>query len=360
MKGFTLIELIIYIAIVSVVLILASSFMWDIIQGNTVNDCWRETQQNARQAMEEIVRQLRKGSDPSIFKVDNGVLYENDTALTTNQVKIVDFSIAPVANTYRIHLKADYYNPNNEPEYRASVVLDSAVALIEESTPPPPPQGCWGTGGSCDPECRYSNYGLLVDYFIDPGCSDSCPSAGSFYVNPSEGCSDDGSGTCYKMENPSTQYTSCTQDGSCEGECSGTPVSCNKYHNSQECLKHGCDWETQGFCFGSCNCSRYDQNQCKLCPLCSPSGSVIPPVCKGDCQCRELTDATSCGYCPSCQWISIGPGRCTGTPYPCKEMDNKESCKDHGCQWQDTKWFWNLQDSKQGYSSYTNCQWYVR
>ncbi|MCD6550213.1 hypothetical protein J7K24_01555, partial [bacterium] len=40
--------------------------------------------------------------------------------------------------------------------------------------------GCWGTGGSCDPACLYSNYGTLTDYYIDPGCSASCDPAGSF------------------------------------------------------------------------------------------------------------------------------------------------------------------------------------
>ena len=83
MRGFTFIELIIYIGIVAFVLVLASNFMWDIIQGGTINNCWREVQQNARFSMEEITRSLRAGEDPCVFSVEEGVLYKNDIPLTS-------------------------------------------------------------------------------------------------------------------------------------------------------------------------------------------------------------------------------------------------------------------------------------
>ena len=130
MKGFTLIELIIYIAIVSLVLVLASNFAWDIIQGSARATCYREVQQNARFAMEKTTRALRAGSDPSIFYVSEGILYQDGVALTTDQVKVTNFGITSIANTYKINLQVEYSNPGGRSEYKAEIDLNSTVCLL--------------------------------------------------------------------------------------------------------------------------------------------------------------------------------------------------------------------------------------
>jgi len=164
--------------------------------------------------------------------------------------------------------------------------------------------GCWGTGGSCDPACLYSNYGTLTDYYIDPGCSASCDPAGSFYVNPSGSCSTDGSGTCYKMENPTTQYTFCTRGDSCQEECNGTCVPCEKLSL----------WQ----CF--------QQRGCRL-----VGGWVFK--CTGRCwSCDRFTDADSCGP--------------------------QTTDPQYGCSWEEVAWWWRVDNLTTGYSSYIPCEWY--
>jgi len=354
MRGFTFIELVIYIGIVAFMLVLAGNFMWDIIQGGTINDCWREVQQNARFSMEEITRSLRAGEDPSVFSVEEGILYKNDIPLTSEQVRVSNFSITPISNSYQILLQVDYYNPSNRPEYYASVILNSAVTLLTGTTTSS--SGCWGTGGSCDPACLYSNYGTLTDYYIDPGCSASCDPAGSFYVNPSGSCSTDGSGTCYKMENPTTQYTFCTRGAGCEQGCRGEPISCDRYDNQRDCESNGCTWEEKGECYGRCDCRRYPSDYCETCPLCE----LIGERCTGMCQCSELKNSVDCRSCPECRWLGTGEGRCTGSPTPCEDISDPRFCERHGCRWRDVKWYWNEENSVEGYMLFSQCQWYAQ
>lgn len=129
-KGFTLIELIIYIAIVSAVLVLSSSFTWNIIQGETKTMAYREVQQNARFALEKISRVIRAGGqDPTtVFTVSNGILYQQGTPLTTDQVRVTNLQFTSIGTTYKINLSIEYNNPENRSEYQASIDLGSTAA----------------------------------------------------------------------------------------------------------------------------------------------------------------------------------------------------------------------------------------
>lgn len=84
MKGFTLIELIIYIAIVAMVLVIASGFAWNIIEGKVKSTAYQEVQQNARFAMEKVSRELRAGTDPVSININDYL---------SNQVEATSFSI---------------------------------------------------------------------------------------------------------------------------------------------------------------------------------------------------------------------------------------------------------------------------
>lgn len=128
MKSFTLIELIVYIAIVAVILILASGFAWNIIHGDIKAMVYREVQQNARFAMEKMTRAIRDGQDPLvIFTNIGGILYQNGIALTTDQIRVTNLSFTLIDNTYKINLSIAYYNPDNRPEYEASVDMESTA-----------------------------------------------------------------------------------------------------------------------------------------------------------------------------------------------------------------------------------------
>ncbi|KPJ55096.1 hypothetical protein AMJ47_01050 [Parcubacteria bacterium DG_72] len=126
-RAFTLIELIVYIAIVSVVLVLVTGFSFNILYGNIKAQAVRETQQNARFALEKITRSIRSGQDPSIFSVSDGILYQQGVALTTDQVRVTVLDFTSLNNSYRINIGVEYYNPDNRPEYRAFVNMESTV-----------------------------------------------------------------------------------------------------------------------------------------------------------------------------------------------------------------------------------------
>jgi len=131
-KGFTLIELIIYIGIVATVLVLATGFAWNIIQGSVKTACYREVQQNARFAMEKITRAIRAGQNPTTtFSVSSDILYQNGVAITTDRIKVTNLQFTAIANTYKINLGIEYNNPNGRNEYNASIDLESTACQRE-------------------------------------------------------------------------------------------------------------------------------------------------------------------------------------------------------------------------------------
>jgi len=297
-KGFTLIELVIYIGIVSVFLILGSNFAWDIIKSDTKINCYREVQQNARFAMERVTQELRAGEDPKIFTVSEGVLYQEGIALTTNKVEVTVFDITSFVDTYKINLTVEYDSLEKSNEYKAMASLESTVVLLEGATSTPS-ENCWGDGGLCDPFCQYFDEGRLMSYYVDPGCIEECSPAGSFYIGPGGTCSDDGTGLCYKMEDSSTEYLSCSQGDSCEGKCGGTCTPCQKL-----------DWR--------------------------------------DCVQQE-----------GCTLIPMWPPRCVGRCTSCEKFGDEGGCGGQlGCEWNSTKWYWVLNNSSLGYSTFTKCEWY--
>lgn len=293
--GFTLIEFMIYIVIVAALLIIAVNFNWEIIYGNVKSRSLREVQQNGRFALEKVVRSLRAGEEPTDFFVSDGILYQKGIALTSDRVKVTNFTINAIANTYKIKLSVKYNNPSGRREYEDSMDLESAVALLPIQQPV---QGCWGIDGICDLFCRYSDYGFPMDYYIDPDCSESCKVADSFYVKPVENCNDNGIGFCHRMEDFSTQFIGCSQGESCGGLCSGTCTPCRNLNQTQCSQQQGCYWFTR---------------------------------------------------------------RCRGTCTSCSSFSETTSCQNQlGCSWQDTRWYWNLTDPQEGYSSYINCEWYAQ
>ena len=61
-RGFTLIELIIYIAIVGGMLVLITGFLWNILFGNIKETSYQEVQQNARFALTKITQETKKAT----------------------------------------------------------------------------------------------------------------------------------------------------------------------------------------------------------------------------------------------------------------------------------------------------------
>ena len=123
-KGFTLIELIIYIALISIFITGAILFAWDIIYGGAKSGVQREVNQNLRLINKRIAYEIRNSSainsvaagdlclasatpirNPTIIYVSNGQLYlawgggsanctgmVNNQTLTSNKVSISGLS----------------------------------------------------------------------------------------------------------------------------------------------------------------------------------------------------------------------------------------------------------------------------
>ena len=126
-QGSTLIELIIYIALVTGFLSLISGFVWQAIRGDIKAMVYREVQQNGRFAMEKMIRAVRAGQATSTFSVSDNILYQDLIPLTTDRVKVTNLQFVSVDNGYQINLSLEYDNESNRSEYDSSIDLQSAV-----------------------------------------------------------------------------------------------------------------------------------------------------------------------------------------------------------------------------------------
>ena len=162
MKGFTLIELIIYIGIVTAILLVAFNFGWEIIYGNVKSQAIREVQQNTRFAIEKMSESILNASstdsptpgnsanflslkmqdpnlDPTLFEVVDGKLkitqggngpYEltNDRVIVTN-LQFSNLSYENTPGTIRVQITIEHVNPNNLSQYEVSLDTEDTISL---------------------------------------------------------------------------------------------------------------------------------------------------------------------------------------------------------------------------------------
>lgn len=164
-KGFTVIEIIIYTAVLSIILLAIISFFIWVIQSNNKAKAMRETLNNTRRAMEIMTYEIKEAKSiymPTTtttqlsletkkylpereetsyidFYLATTTLYfkkesQNPIALTSDnvEVKTLIFNQISTTTTYpsvQINLEIEYKNPNNRPEYSASVNVTSTASL---------------------------------------------------------------------------------------------------------------------------------------------------------------------------------------------------------------------------------------
>lgn len=168
-KGYTLIEMIIYIAIVTGVLVMASSFAWNIINNKSKSQAVREVQENGRFIMEKLTQGIRAAynvttvtntsltlsmKDANLNPIVTEVFYldlvnnslkftqSNLTyctpavpcVLNSNQVKITNLKFTNLSSgnktqNIKINLTIEHINPDQRPEWQASTNLESTVEL---------------------------------------------------------------------------------------------------------------------------------------------------------------------------------------------------------------------------------------
>lgn len=167
-KGFTLLEVLIYIGVLVIIILTISSYLIWFIQSSTKIKVMAETLDNARRAMETIVYEVREAESVYIptsvfdsnpgqlslettkyiptdegktyidFYVSNGRLClkkesQNPICLTSDRVEVANlvFSQIDTANSFsvQIDLSIDYKNPTGRPEYQSQVNLRSVASL---------------------------------------------------------------------------------------------------------------------------------------------------------------------------------------------------------------------------------------
>ncbi len=174
-SGLTLIEILLYIGIVSGVLIAASTFAWNIIGSKTKSQVMLEVDANATITLERLTQLIREARDidssslleanladsanagesltltmrtasqnPTVIDVDNGILRilrgaGTAVALTSNLVRVSDLTFtnhtlaSGKTKNLGITLSIENVNPENRQERAASIILRSAVELRDRS-----------------------------------------------------------------------------------------------------------------------------------------------------------------------------------------------------------------------------------
>jgi prepilin-type N-terminal cleavage/methylation domain-containing protein len=149
-RGFTLIEFVIYIAIVGIILVVAGAIGFNILFGKAKLAAIEEVSQNARFTMEKIADTVRNAQainspsigttapllslqiadsskNPTLFDVSAGTLritegVSQPVSLTASEVTAtnlqfsnVSYALAP--GTVRIQMTVQFTNPSGRPEY---------------------------------------------------------------------------------------------------------------------------------------------------------------------------------------------------------------------------------------------------
>lgn len=167
-SGFTLIELVIYSAIVGVMLILMIGLFWNIISSNIKETAYQTVQQNTRFAIIKITQEVKGASginnplpgfssdslslsmadsslDPTLFDLVEGKLRITQGSfgpyeLTSDEVQVsslqfTNLSYPDTPGTIRIVMVLDHINPGGRIEYQASISVKSTVSLMPGGSP---------------------------------------------------------------------------------------------------------------------------------------------------------------------------------------------------------------------------------
>jgi prepilin-type N-terminal cleavage/methylation domain-containing protein len=169
-NGFTLVELIVYIAILSSFLVIATYFSWDILFGQVKSETAQEVQQNSRLAIERLTYEIKRAKSinsagsslaltmqddtTTIFDLSNNTLRINENgagaiALTSSQAKVssLTFSDRSTGNSsnVKVEMTINHINPENVNEWDRSENFEFAIELrgayTTDSPTPTPTQG---------------------------------------------------------------------------------------------------------------------------------------------------------------------------------------------------------------------------
>lgn len=165
-KGFTLIETIVYVTLVSILVLVFVNFALDVVGTAQKSRVRQEVQQNARFAMERITQEIRAASslntgsstfnshpgvlslatddvltDPIVFDVSGGVLRISEAGggaqdltsskMTVTSLVFTNLSVSGRTTNIKTELTIEYKNPEGSEIFNASTTLKSAAVIRE-------------------------------------------------------------------------------------------------------------------------------------------------------------------------------------------------------------------------------------
>ena len=165
LTGFTLTEVLVYVAVLSIIISAVSGFLIWTVRSNTKAKVMRETQDNARRAMEIMTYEIKEAKSvytptttsnqlcletthnlPEGEKTTYIDFYlcedrlclkkesQSPIALTSDRVKVSNLVFTQIATaspipSIQIDLQINYKSPANRPEYQAELNLKSTASL---------------------------------------------------------------------------------------------------------------------------------------------------------------------------------------------------------------------------------------
>lgn len=151
-RGFSLLELLIYIAILSGFLLVITNLFFTVSTSSVREEVSTEVRQNLRFAGDQMTSEVRKASAIDFisangdtlrlvvggalteFKVEGGILKKTRGASTENittdnvTVSVTDPVFTQIGNTIQINLKIDY-NDNGRGDYKFSESVKTTASL---------------------------------------------------------------------------------------------------------------------------------------------------------------------------------------------------------------------------------------
>lgn len=170
-EGFTLIETLFYALIMTGVLVSATLFSLNILEGQQRARAFQEVQQNARFSMERMIQEIRAANDlnvasstfdtspgflslshedssrnPTNFGVSDNILGTKQgsaatTSITSSDVKVTslifrNLSVANRTKNINISLTVEHVNPDNINTFAASTTMQTSVTIREQEDLP--------------------------------------------------------------------------------------------------------------------------------------------------------------------------------------------------------------------------------
>lgn len=168
-SGFTLVEILIYLLIFIFILVLATTFFWQILSLSIKENSYQEVQQNGSFAIMRLGQEIKKAEsiispspgstssslflemaeeslNPTVFDLFEGKLRitqgtSTPVFLTTDRVIVsnlifTNLSYPGTPGTLRVEMEVEHSNPIGKIEYEASISLKSTFSLLKGRASP--------------------------------------------------------------------------------------------------------------------------------------------------------------------------------------------------------------------------------